>query len=386
VLAQRASDSVDELLGLVRSFAGVDVAFVGEFSLGRRIIRFVCGEGPATAAMVGRSHELGATYCRLIASGEIPSLTDDVAAVPELRSLEVTAELDIASYVGVPIHLSDGTLYGTLCGFGHEPCFEWPPGLVPLLDAVAALITTHLEEPAHPFVDVLAVQERIAALLDDPASLTVLYQPIVELASGRTVGFEALSRFPGPPTHPPEAWFADAHEVGLGAELELFAARRAVAAFDRTDGTFLSLNLSGGVLAQVDLDGLLDGMDPGHVVVELTEGQPDHEHLTAGGRDRLRDLGVRLAVDDLGAGFAGLTRLIEVEPDIIKLDRFLTMGLADDPRRAAVAAAAQHLCGSLGIPLIAEGVETETERASLLELDVAMAQGHLFGWPGPLPR
>lgn len=388
LLERAASASVDELLELVRTFAGVDVAFVGEFSLGRRIIRFVSGEGPAATTIVGRSHELGATYCRYIAAGAIPPVTDDTTEVPVLRSLDVTAELDIGSYIGVPIRLSDGALYGTLCGFGHEPCYEWPPGLLELLEAVARLVTAHLEAPEHTFLDVLAVQDRIRAVLDDPASLAVAYQPIVEMADERVVGYEALARFPGPAPQPPETWFFDAHEVGLGAELEVLAARRAIASFEWSmPDTFLSLNLSGSVIGDGRLDDLLDGFDPHRFVVELTETRPDYEVLSAVGREHLRRRGVRLAVDDLGAGFAGLSRLIDIEPDIIKLDRFLTMGVDSDRRRSAVAAAAQHLCESMDIPLIAEGIETEADRDALCALGVALGQGHVLGRPVPLrPR
>ena len=384
LLAETATSSVDELLELVRRYAGIDVAFVGEFSSGRRIIRFVRGEGASATSLVGRSHELGASYCRLIAAGEVPPLIGDVAEVPSLHVLDVTAELGIASYVGVPIRLSDGSVYGTLCGFGHEVCTEWAPGLTELLEAVADLVAARLEAPQHRFLDVLAVQDRIRAALELPDSSWIAFQPIVELGSGAVVGYEALSRFPG--DEPPDVWFADAHDAGLGPELEHLAVRRAMAAFDWSGSdAYLAVNLSAAALAACSLDELLEGVDPTRVVVELTESRPDHEVLPFEGREDLRRRGVRLAVDDLGAGFAGLSRLIEIGPEIIKLDRFLTMGVGTDPRRAALAAAAVHLCTSLGVDLVAEGVEHDADRDALLGLGVRHGQGYLFGRPGPLP-
>jgi EAL domain-containing protein (putative c-di-GMP-specific phosphodiesterase class I) len=386
LLEGAVSSSVDELLELVRRYADVDVAFVGEFSSGRRIIRFVRGEGPAATSLVGRSHELGASYCRLIAERDVPALIDDVAEHPSLRALPVTAELDIASYIGVPIHLSGGELYGTLCGFGHETCFEWPPGLLALLEAVAELVAVRLESPQrHRVLDVLAVQERVHAALEDPASFSVVYQPIVDLGTGEPVGHEALSRFAGPDAIGPDVWFADAHDAGLGVELERLAARRALTSFDwaRYPG-FVSVNLSAAALIDGSLDELLDGVERGRVVVELTESRPDHDVLPFAGREELRRRDVRLAVDDLGAGFAGLSRLIEIGPEIIKLDRFLTMGVASDPRRSALAAAAVHLCAALDVDLVAEGIEQAQDRDALVELGVGLGQGYLLGRPAPL--
>lgn len=386
VLVQVAAASVDELLEIVRRYAGVAVAFVGEFSGGRRIIRFVEGEGTATARLVGRSHELGASYCQLIASGAIPTLVDDVSQLRELRQLKVTAELDIASYIGVPIRLSDGELFGTLCGIGNEPCHEWPPGLTELLHAAAAVIAQRLEAPRHRFLDVLATQDRIQAVLEEPAAFSIVYQPIVELDSGAVVGHEALSRFPGRAQEPPDAWFADAHAVGLGVALEVLAARRAIEGYDWGIEGFLSVNLSASALLEAPLDPLVDGIDAGRLVVELTENQPDEGLLPFHGREELRRRGVRLAVDDLGAGFAGLSRVIEIHPEIVKLDRFLTSGVSSDPRRTALAAAVLHVCQALGIDLVAEGIATRADRDALLALGVPLGQGFLFGRPAPLPQ
>lgn len=382
LLERVATATVDELLELVRVYAGMDVAFVGEFTRNRRIIRFVQGEAPSATTLVDRSHGLGETYCRLIAEHRIPFTIPDVHEIADLRSLPITSELDIGSYVGVPIHLSSGELYGTLCGFGHDPVAQLPEDLVRLLDVVASFLARRLEAPANRFVDVLAIQEKVQAVVDEPACLSMVYQPIVGLGSGTTVGYEALSRFPGQVAEPPDVWFADAHDAGLGVALEMTTARRALEALDVLPGdTYLSINLCAEAITTENLSDLLDGVDPGRIVIELTEVQPDHGIHLPDVRERMRSMGVRLAVDDLGSGFAGLSRLLDVKPEIVKFDRFLTIGISDDPRRSALAAAALRFCAQTGAELIAEGIETPEDGATLTSLGVPFGQGYLLGVP-----
>ena len=382
LLARAAEATVDELLALVRTYARVDVAFVGEFSHGRRIVRFVSGEGPAATTLVDRSHALGQTYCKLVAEGQIPPIIPDVQAVPMLRALPITAELDIGCYVGVPIHLSDGSLYGTLCGFSNEPVDELDADLVWLLNVVAESLARRLESPADAFVDILAVHERIEAVLADPDSLEIVHQPIRVVESMATVGFEALSRFPGEAPQPPDVWFADACSIGLGVDFELLALQRALATMvSLPDDAFLTVNLGGAAIRDQRFIELLDTVDPRRIVVELTEGEPGHDVLSADRRRELYEAGVRLAVDDLGAGFAGLTRLVDLQPEIVKVDRFLIIGVADDPRRSALLAAALHFCRSTGAVLVAEGVERPEDLATIVELEVPLAQGYLLGRP-----
>ena len=384
LLAQAAEATVDELLELVRTYADVDVAFVGEFSHGRRIIRFVCGEGPAATTLVDRSHALGQTYCELVAEHRIPTLIPDVQVLPELRALPVTVELDIGCYVGVPIRLTDGSLYGTLCGFAHQPVDELDADLVWLLNVVAEALARRLEAPKDPFVDVLAVHERIEAILAEPGALCIVHQPIFQLDPMVPVGYEALARFPGEAPEPPDVWFVDAHTIGLGVELELLAARRALETADALpDDAFLTVNIGSSALRDDRFAALLGTVDPHRIVVELTEAEAGQDPLSAGRRRQLHDTGVRLAVDDLGAGFAGLTRLVDLRPEIVKMDRFLTIGLADDPRRSALLAAALHFCEATGAILVAEGIEREADLATVAELGVPLAQGYLLGRPAP---
>lgn len=134
-----------------------------------------------------------------------------------------------------------------------------------------------------------------------------------------------------------------------------------------------------------NLEELLAEVDPTRIVIELTEhDNMDHEGL-ANARRRVGAVGARLAIDDMGAGFAGLTRLVDLRPDVIKLDRALVRGIDQDPARQALAVASLVSSERVGSELIAEGVELPEEAAMLAELGVSLAQGYHYGHPAARP-
>jgi EAL domain-containing protein (putative c-di-GMP-specific phosphodiesterase class I)/CheY-like chemotaxis protein len=232
-----------------------------------------------------------------------------------------------------------------------------------------------------------AAADRIARVIDGPA-LEMVYQPIVRLSDGRVVGLEALARFRTTPRHrPPDAWFAEAASVGLLLELELAAIERALMELDRIpEGTFLSLNVSPEVMCSDELAPLLDPVAD-RLVLEMTEGSPlrDHEQVREKLRP-LRDRGARLAIDDVGAGYAGLARVVLLEPELMKLDRSVVAGASEDRRRRALIGRLVAFCGDVGIDMIAEGIEMPADLEVLRSLSVPFGQGFHLGRPGPLPR
>jgi EAL domain-containing protein (putative c-di-GMP-specific phosphodiesterase class I) len=384
LLAKLAGATVDEILLFLREYLAMPVAFVGEFTRGRRIVRFVNGTEQGSALLHRRSDVMSKTYCRMIVDHAIPAAIPRIDEIPELSELEVTAELNIAAYLGVPIHLSSGDLYGTLCCFAHEPADDLPADVVRIMAVAASFVARRLESPDHGFVDVLQIHERIAAILAHPEGLRIVYQPIVELATGRHVGYEALSRFPGFDSEGPEVLFADAYYAGLGTAFELLAVRRALELLPRlSDGQFLSVNLSSAVLRESATRELLRSARTGQIVIELTEQQPPQDRELLDVIAELRDDGARLAVDDLGSGFAGLSRLVALRPDIVKFDRFLSLDVAEDPVRKALLVAALSFCEATSTALIVEGVETPADCEALKHAGVKLAQGFLLGRPGP---
>ena len=217
--------------------------------------------------------------------------------------------------------------------------------------------------------------------------LMMLYQPIVDLEAAKIVGVEALARFTTGPQQVPDAWFAEAAEVGLGPELELAAIGLAIAQLAEVPpGAYLSLNVSPETVGSGLLKNVLQLVPADRLVLELTEHThvDDYDELNEG-LTELRNEGVRLAVDDAGAGFSSLRHILSLQPDIIKLDLALTRGIAEDPVRRALASSLVNFAGEIKALITAEGVETRDELEVLRSLGVGSAQGFYLSRPVTLP-
>jgi EAL domain-containing protein (putative c-di-GMP-specific phosphodiesterase class I) len=230
-------------------------------------------------------------------------------------------------------------------------------------------------------------RDRIEGVLSDATTMGMVFQPIIDLTNHSVVGMEALSRFATEPLRSPDLWFAEAASVGLGPTLEMKAVRAAVARVSQLpDGAFMAVNASPELMLSGMLDNLADDPACSRLVFELTE----HEEVVDYGpiRDRMQPLlraGARIAVDDTGAGFASLRHILLLQPQIIKLDRSLTHGVDHDPARRALAASLVSFAHDIGSELIAEGVETLEELATLERLGAHWAQGFHIARPEPLP-
>jgi diguanylate cyclase (GGDEF)-like protein/PAS domain S-box-containing protein len=221
----------------------------------------------------------------------------------------------------------------------------------------------------------------IQDVLEDPHAITIVYQPIMDLRTGRAVGYESLSRFNRLPRRGPDVWFAQAHRCGLGYALEAKAIAAALAAQARPPGTYLTVNLSpSSLLSDEVLRVLPDRLDD--LVVEITEnelvsGDPAINDALAA----LRARGARLAVDDTGAGYAGLIHILRLQPDIIKLDRTLTTGVDTDPAKAPLISSFVRYARDIDATVCAEGVETLQELEHLADLDIGYGQGYFIARP-----
>jgi diguanylate cyclase (GGDEF)-like protein len=221
----------------------------------------------------------------------------------------------------------------------------------------------------------------IAALLERADAITPVFQPIVSLSTGRVAGYEALTRFPSPPDRRPDEWFALAQRVGLGPRLEARAVAAALATPGRPEGTYLSFNLSPSALASPDVLAILPA-DLAGLVIEITEHERVADEDTLRGTlAPLRERGARIAVDDAGAGYAGLQQVMRIQPDIIKLDRSLVAEVDADPAKAALIDAFVRFAHGTGAVVCAEGIETAAELRVVADLDVTYGQG--FGLARP---
>jgi EAL domain-containing protein (putative c-di-GMP-specific phosphodiesterase class I) len=259
-----------------------------------------------------------------------------------------------------------------------------PEGVV---TTYADITGSHVEEV--PLIRKQQVsRQRIERALHGEDCLRVVYQPIVDLLNGAVVGYEALSRFSLSPVRPPDQWFSEAAAIGLGVELELHALRAALAERHKLpSGTYLSLNVSPQTAMSPLLSDLLAAFPCEGLVLEVTEhvGIDDYDALT-GSLGRLRSWGLRIAIDDAGSGYASLRHILDIRPDIIKLDIALTRGIGSDPARQALAIALVSFRKDIGAVLVAEGIETRTELEVLVRLGLRHGQGYFLGRPAALPQ
>lgn len=226
-----------------------------------------------------------------------------------------------------------------------------------------------------------------------PPGFTLAYQPIVQLSDGTPVAVEALARWttPNGTQIQPDAFVATAEAAGLGATLDamvLDLACREVQAADLD--LAVHVNIGAARLGSLEFEQQLVrtltrcGMSANQLVLEVTETVPIVDLADAAAQiSRLNELGVRVALDDFGAGFNSLTYLHALPVQIIKLDRGLAVG-ADPGRNVKVYRSVVRLCDALGLDVIAEGIESDAQADAVYAAGCRLAQGHLFGQAAPI--
>jgi EAL domain-containing protein (putative c-di-GMP-specific phosphodiesterase class I)/CheY-like chemotaxis protein len=226
----------------------------------------------------------------------------------------------------------------------------------------------------------------IQRMLSEDGALKMVFQPICALDGSGPVGVEALARFRGPPLRPPDRWFEEAEAVGLRRELELAAIKAAIEELDQVPGElYLAVNASPETLRSAALLKLLARTDGSRIVVEVTEhARIDDYKAVNVALAHVRDLGVRLAIDDAGAGFASLRHILRLAPEIMKLDRTLIDRIESDRSRQALAAGLISFAEKIEATIVAEGIERQAEVSALGDLGVSYGQGFFFAKPAPL--
>ena len=231
------------------------------------------------------------------------------------------------------------------------------------------------------------------------AGLRVWLQPVVRLQDGSCHGAEALVRWEHPALGllSPADFLSLAGEAGLDVALGRFVIDAAVAAASQWSdrSLVLAVNLSAGELTEPDaVRAVLDALDrhglaPDRLCVEITETTV-LERAAAGQRvtaitalEHLEAAGVRVAIDDFGTGYSSLVHVRELPASVLKVDRSFVHGMCDDRADFGIVAAVIALAHSVGMRVVAEGVETEAQRAALGELGADLGQGYLFGRPMP---
>lgn len=286
-----------------------------------------------------------------------------------------------------PLRGANGVVIGVIgCGT-HDPVHsdhvaELLPAITTYGSIVGALVAPGLEAR----LATRGARGRIRAVLDSGA-FTPFYQPIVELHSGKVVGYEALTRFTDGTR--PDVAFNLARQSGLGIELELATLRAAVeGASVLPPAAYVGLNASPQALQSVDLASILQRLER-VVVLEITEHDAIDDYAVVLAKIAALGPRVRLAVDDAGAGYASLRHILELSPDIVKLDIGLVRGIDADPARQALIAGVGYFAVKRKMRLVAEGIETPAELSTLRSLGIGFGQGYLLGRPqdgrGPGP-
>jgi EAL domain-containing protein (putative c-di-GMP-specific phosphodiesterase class I) len=210
-----------------------------------------------------------------------------------------------------------------------------------------------------------------------------VFQPIVELESGTTVGFEALTRFIDGTA--PALRFAEASMVDLGADLEVATLEAAImVAPGLPSGVWLSVNVAPQLLLDSERLRSVLARSTRPLVIEITEHEVIRDYREF--RQAILDLDgtIRTAVDDAGVGIANFAHIVELRADFVKLDASLIRGINLDHGRQALVAAMHHFTQSAGGQLIAEGIETAAEAGALASLQVRLGQGYFLGPPATI--
>jgi EAL domain-containing protein (putative c-di-GMP-specific phosphodiesterase class I) len=377
---------VTDLLDVLRLHLAMDVAVLGMWQGGLLVVQICAGDGQSFGLTPGTTIRQAS---RVFRNAHYPEISRDVRQDVRLRHSTVLRDLGVGSYLMTVLTDVHDEPYGMLFCLAHGPRPTLQDRHHQFVCLAAAFLREHLLDLREMWQTRGEVWSTISSLLD-AGGPRMVYQPIVHLETGAVAAVEALARFPARccgQIRTTEDWFLDAHRVGLGAELELAAIRRAVEVFpDLPGGLGLAVNTSPSTLA-AGLPALVYGLpNRDRLIVEITE----HEDYTAGpdaltSVRHLRELGVRIAVDDAGTGFSGLDKLVQLRPDIIKIDHVLTRGINHDPARRAIASGLVELARGIGGAVIAEGIETSAERAAVVSTGATFGQGFLLGKPTENP-
>lgn len=380
----QATVSLSHILRAVRTHLGMDVGFISQFSEGRRVFRYVETGTGSQCIQVGGSDPLEESFCHWIANGKLPRLMRNPAEHKLAASFAVTNTLPVGAHLSVPILLNDGTVYGTFCCFSFSPDPSLTNRDLATLEAFAQLAGEQIQESLDADRAQQAVLGRVNAVLKT-RDLEMVYQPAIRLDEPKIAFVEALARFGPEPYESPDKWFAAAEKVGLGIDLEMLAVCQALKGFDTLpESAIISINVAPETVVSKRFRDTFGPLPLERIILEITEHDAvSHYEPLLKELEPLRQRGLQLAVDDAGAGHSSLHHILKLQPDYIKLDMKLSRSIDVDPSRRALAAALVHFAREIGCQLVAEGIETAAELATLRNLGVKIVQGYLMARPAP---
>jgi PAS domain S-box-containing protein len=373
-LEQAAQALCDELVRL----PFVDVAEVEIFVNDEGVEMLAVAAPPGYPAIVGtRLPAAGAArVCERTAHGPWAGyVTDDPADgwIPGVHA----AGLRALAYGPIVHggHVAGALVLGTFDERVAHTLVEQMPGIVSFGATSSALLGERMHA-RHQEGDLRhALEDVLTARAFHP-----VFQPIVDLETRETVGYEALTRFDS--GQRPDLCFADAWSVGFGSELEIATLEAAVAAGKQLPtGVWLDLNVSPRLLADPERLRTVLWEAGRPLVLEVTEHEVIEDYDFVRGAFHALGNDVRIAVDDAGVGIANFGHIIELRPDFVKLDISMVRRVNAHLGRQAMVVGMRHFSLTVGCRLIAEGVETVEEARTLTALGVEFGQGYWLGRP-----
>jgi EAL domain-containing protein (putative c-di-GMP-specific phosphodiesterase class I) len=393
-------DAIARLAAQITGLPTVEVNLVGESMVVTK------GAFGSARALTPRAESL----CDVVIRRGAELVADDAAEHPATAGHHVVDALGLRTYAGVPLVGRDGTPVGVLCVYGCDP-HHFTPDELAALRALADQVVTYLElrrldgaPDTRAAGQDPAVTQQIRLAVTS-GELVNHYQPIVDLVSGRVVAIEALVRW----QHPAQGLLGPQHflpaieRTSLIRNVGRCVLDNALAdaaglrdGHDALEQIAVHVNVSPRELATPGFSSeVLHALDqhelPGDaLLLEITETVELSDESTALRHLRvLRAHGVGLALDDYGAGYSSLLRVLELPITVLKMDRRVTAAVASDPRTQAATRSTLEMCGRLEITTVAEGIETIDQMTTLVELGCDQGQGFLLGRPMPatvLPR
>lgn len=372
--------SIQAILDSVRNQLDISVAFASQFVSANRIFLFVSSEGQNGSAEISDSDEIMENFFHYIERGHFSKILDDATASQFLGG---SGDIDYgsAAHIGVPLVFSDGRVFGSICCFSERPDLNYNEKDLFLVQVAARIISELMERHLEQLIMKDQARDRIKQAIEF-GEFEIVYQPIVDLDTRRLDGLEALARFPDNLQRPPTAWFEEASDVGLEVDLDLALIRRAIEILPQLrETTYVSLNVSANTVLSGRLPETLQHTDCNRLVIELSEHHAVDDYRLLNKCLKKISGDWKLAVDDVGAGYSSMRHILDVGPDIMKLDISFVRDIDRRPSRAALVKAIMTFADSSNTLLIAEGIESEDEWKELQRLGVKYGQGYYFAKP-----
>lgn len=383
--AVQSTDSnnvITQALNSVRNHLDMDFSYLSEFSGDDIVFREVSHIDELAIVRPGDRMEQHRTYCSKVASGALPQLIQDTSEYSSAQDIQVTHEIPIRSHISVPIKRRNGDLHGMFCCFSRKPNPTLNQRDLDIVTMFAGIVSHTINDQLEADEARKDARDEISELIESDGLETFL-QPVVSLRDNRPVAFEALTRFEKEPHRGPLWWFDKATKADMQVTLEMEAIERAIRLLPRIpEPIYLSVNASPLTMSSVRFLNAMEKIPPNRMFVELTE----HEEIAETAAlmsviGTLRRNRIGIAVDDVGAGYAGLSTILRLNPNVLKLDRSLVDGIHKDKAKQSLTTAMLEFAHQMGAFLIAEGVEEVTDDMMLRSLGARLGQGYLYSRP-----